>query len=1388
MSLPPLSLESEPMKQLEQTKSGNDTSVVSEAEIQKQASRQTTEPSSSSTKQPSAKRGSKDTFDGHRSMGTLESKVAPGGPDDDIVKNNHTSTGHLTSGIVFSPPSKKKKKRAVPSADKAPSRNISVGDVQPLTKTRSKKTINLAPPIVEVEDQQEEEFEEHDKSKLRGRHKSEGKNCNGDDIIDEQQESRKDTRDIAFDGKKNAEASKKAAASTSQESFQSSTIESLALASPIAEIKKKAKKSKKDNRLSKSLRAFRTADMSMASPTDEKKKKKKLDSDKSDYSKSPKKQLSVDYPKSPKKQLSVNHPKTPKKQLSVDSPKTPKKKLSIDSPKSPKKKLSLKGKSPRRKKKDVTSVEAKDADEPRSATLDNNSRSLLDTLSALDMKDSTSNEKSHTFEEGNDHSRGHSKVLDNGQSDKNGESKRKLLDQIKKERNVSSESSVNTLDLEKERFDTKPVTAKHDSDRKESKQHEKKAERKLPAEKEMQKNHPEATVNTTKELEKEEFNSKPAAPDHDSEKKETNLLPKRAEPVSPVKNTTLDNKNTTPVTSPVKTETPTASPSKSAPQQALKESEQSAKKKEPVSPTKNTTLGDKNTTPVTSPAKNETPTVSPAISTPQQAWKEPEQLAKKKEPVSPTKNWTPVISPVKNEVSTISPAKSTPPQAESKPASVGKSDLETPPLISKDGTPPRLKIVGDNMLRENKISVDPHPGFAKIMGIWGDRVNKEGGGIPISPLKPVKRTNKIPVKLVNVGGEKAKDNPAFSLPVFEKSENEKNMIRQSFDGNFVFSDMMPSEIEPMVDAFEKVEYQKGDTIAQRGERDCFFYVVQDGEVDFEVEGNNVAKGKTGDVFGQLALVYNCDRATTVKASRKASILRLHQNNYRHIRKHQIARSVGDRMKLLKKVHFFKDADETDLAQLASAMVPHIFKQKEDLSSTFKDSPFCLIEEGSVTSPSETTVGKGGSFGEENLVGKNAGASTVIALTDGIAYTIDRQSFEKVFGDMNRLALKSADKNILRGLRAVRAAKVSATELDALAQQIADHSFTAGQDIFVTNEDMVPALYVVRKGKVKVVRKSGKEDIITAGGDFGQEYLMMSSKGSRDTVPAYVKAKYSAYAVEDCVLGILTLQECAAIFTKDNAKVDLENSRLVPLDDLKRHRLLGEGHFGEVWLVTNTQAPPNRTEPYALKVQYLEDKERDAQKCINEEISIMKMLCYPFVVSLINTYREEDSISMLLGLAPGGELFDQIHFQLPNGLWDSGIGEEKARFYCAVVADTLSFMHIRGYIYRDLKPENILLDKDGYPLITDFGFTKRIRRTEKTYTMCGTPNYLAPEIVRNIGHSFSADNWSLGILIYEVAQGENPFYYDGLDQVSLFHAICNEPYYDLPDEFSDEIHD
>jgi protein kinase A len=128
-------------------------------------------------------------------------------------------------------------------------------------------------------------------------------------------------------------------------------------------------------------------------------------------------------------------------------------------------------------------------------------------------------------------------------------------------------------------------------------------------------------------------------------------------------------------------------------------------------------------------------------------------------------------------------------------------------------------------------------------------------------------------------------------------------------------------------------------------------------------------------------------------------------------------------------------------------------------------------------------------------------------------------------------------------------------------------------------------------------------------------------------------------------------------------------------------------------------------------------------------------------------------------------------------------EETSRFYASQVVLALEYIHKMDLIYRDLKPENILIDKNGYIKITDFGFCKLIK--DRTYTLCGTPEYLAPEIIKSKGYGVSVDWWSLGILIYEFTAGYSPFAGTNSDHMQMMERIVSLKY-KMPNYFSNDL--
>jgi len=152
-----------------------------------------------------------------------------------------------------------------------------------------------------------------------------------------------------------------------------------------------------------------------------------------------------------------------------------------------------------------------------------------------------------------------------------------------------------------------------------------------------------------------------------------------------------------------------------------------------------------------------------------------------------------------------------------------------------------------------------------------------------------------------------------------------------------------------------------------------------------------------------------------------------------------------------------------------------------------------------------------------------------------------------------------------------------------------------------------------------------------------------------------------------------------------------------------------------------------------------------------EAEIMLSLDHPLIVKTWNTFEDDKNIYMLMDFATGGELFYHLR---EAGRFD----EDTARFYAAEVVLALEHLHSKNIAYRDLKLENLVLSLKGHVNLTDFGFAKYMKES-KTSTLCGTPEYLAPEIIRGGGYDLSVDWWALGVLMFEMLAGYSPFYSD-----------------------------
>ncbi|OWA51390.1 cGMP-dependent protein kinase, isozyme 1 [Hypsibius exemplaris] len=439
---------------------------------------------------------------------------------------------------------------------------------------------------------------------------------------------------------------------------------------------------------------------------------------------------------------------------------------------------------------------------------------------------------------------------------------------------------------------------------------------------------------------------------------------------------------------------------------------------------------------------------------------------------------------------------------------------------------------------------------------------------------------------------------------------------------------------------------------------------------------------------------------------------------------------------------------------------------------------------------------GKAFGELAILYNCTRTASVKALTDTKLWVLDRSVFQVI---MMRSGLQRQEE-IVNFLRSVPDLKnLDEEKLAKVADALEVEYYSAGNYVIHEGETG-DTFFVLYEGQVKVTQKMpGKGEpqmvrLLEKGCYFGEKALLQEERRTA-TIIAITDVECLTLDRDSFVQLIGDLRElkerdygdeerkASSKETRNEHRHSYYHNRRrymrthrekgpsqiplpkneyshVQLTDVEVLATLGQGGFGRVLLV---QLKTDPTKTFALKcMKKMHVVKQRQQEHVLSEKNITLRLNNPFVCRMYATFKDRKYLYMMMEACLGGELWtilrDRNYFE-----------EDLVRFYTACAVLALEYLHDRCIIYRDLKPENVLLDSTGYAKIADFGFAKDIETARKTWTFCGTPQYIAPEVILNKGHDHAVDYWALGIYVFELSTGNPPFDYNG-DQLQVYNNI------------------
>ncbi|CAD8125704.1 unnamed protein product [Paramecium sonneborni] len=602
----------------------------------------------------------------------------------------------------------------------------------------------------------------------------------------------------------------------------------------------------------------------------------------------------------------------------------------------------------------------------------------------------------------------------------------------------------------------------------------------------------------------------------------------------------------------------------------------------------------------------------------------------------------------------------------------------------------------------------------------------------------------------------------------KKSPFDYQLILNAFTTNSLFQSLSQQEQEAILEQMFYCTTPDGQFVFRQGDlKASSFFLIERGQCQIIIDGEVKKVLKQSDSFGERALLYNAPRSASVRAVGDCAFWAIDRNLFRKMIEDMRMHEFEENRQFVENLKSFEFLTFDQRSAISSVLFTVQFKKGEIIVSQGESATsFFIIKKGSVSVIQNDNeirkMKKGESFGEMALFQNSTRGATVKAAEEDVrCLVITRDELTKILGDKIQVIMFT-NKQIWAIEKHQVLGQLTELQIQKIVQNMNQFNYEQGAIVF---EERVQKLVIVLRGEL--IFTGSKMKAASEGQVFGDTYF--NKQQLSDPVIAKDKcilAEIDFKRFEEVIGGSLdqVINKNQKINEKhkkqQSYKHDYSHLKLEEFTSLKK---LGQGQFGNVYLVKNPKDNPPHF--YALKcISKQQIVDQHLEKHLAQEKQVLTSVHHPFLMKYYCSFQDSNHVFFLVEFIKGMELFDVIR--------DIGLlSAFDTQFYIGSLILCIEYLNKQKIVYRDIKPENIMVDEKGYVRLIDMGTAKFLNhKGGRTYTIIGTPHYMAPEILQGKGYTFPVDIWSIGICMYEFMCGQVPYAEEAEDPYEIYEEI------------------